>query len=561
MDQQSDAQGHRSALGGQMRVLRRRWRLIALVTLLVVAASLAYSFTRVPEYRSSADVLISPTAFDVQRGGAELAPEEIATQVRIVTSRPVAELVRGDLRLSTTPSLDELVSVEALGNSRVLRITSRTSHPDEAAEVAASVARSYLVYRQTNTQQTLEEVTEALAARQQALESRLVELDAALARPRDADGGDIAAERRDVVSELGQVTAQLTNLDISVGGGAGGQLLDSPDETIAQVAPRTLLNAVLSLFIGLLAGVAVALLRDRLDTVAHDEEGLVPALGPAHVLARVPSWKATTPEHRIVTVSRPDGPSSQAFQELAAKVRFTVSTAAQTVGRGAVVMCTSAVPDEGKSDVAANLAVAAAKVGMRVVLVDADLRRGAGEGLPGVDASAPGLSDVLLTGRSVEQCLVPGPVDNVSILPRGVALASPTELLVSARMRPVVAALVGRVDLVVVDAPSAGYADSLEVAGLADVTILVTRLGRSKVPAVRAAAERLHDIGADNLGAVVIGGSGQAQGRDRSPSPPARRKAGDGLRTDQRAASGPGFPGAPDDHEQRTAVARQAPPG
>lgn len=514
MDQQSDAPSHRSALGDQLRVLRRRWRLVALVTVLAVAASIAYSLTRVPEYRSTADVLLSPTVFDVQRGGAEMTPDEIATQVRIATSQPVAELVRDDLRLVAPPALDDLVTVEALGSSRVLRVTSRLSDPDEAAELTRSVATSYLTYRQTNTQQTLSQVTGALAERQQRLETRLAQLDRALAQPRNSRG-DLEVERRDVVSQLSQITVQLANLDISVAGGAGGELLDDPEENTAQLAPRPLLNGLLALMIGLLLGVALALARDRFDPVAHDEESLVPSLGPAPVLARVPRWKVGKGEDSLITISRPESQSSQAFQELVARIRFLVGTMPETDGRGAVVMCTSAAADEGKTDVAANLAVAAARVGLSVVLVDADMRRGSGEPMPGVRPSAPGLSDVLVKGRRVESFLVDGPMEELCILPAGVVPSNPTELITSSRMRPVIATLAGRADLVIVDAPSANYADSLEMAGLADVTILVTRLGRSRLPDVHAAAERLHDLGAD-LGAVVIGGT--AKGRVRPSS-------------------------------------------
>ena len=549
MDQQSVAPSTRSVVGDHLRAVRRRWRLIALVTLLAVAGTMAYSLTRAPEFRSTADVLLSPTTFDVQRGGAEMTPEEIATQIRVATSRPVAELMQNDLRLVDVPPLAELVTVEVLGNSRVLRFTARMSDADEAAEVAESAATSYLTFRQTNTQQTLQEVTATLAERQQRLETRLDILNEALARPRNA-GGELEAERRNIVSQLGQITSQLANLDIAVAGGAGGELLDRPADNTTQVAPRPVLNGVLSLLLGLLAGVALALTRDRLDRVAHDEETLVPSLGPAHVLARVPRWKVSKPEDRFITVTRPESEASQAFQGLVARVRFLISGLPATADRGAVLMCTSAGAEEGKTDVAANIAVAAARVGMRVVLVDADMRRGASDRLHGVGEQALGLSDVLVTGRHVDQLLVDGPVDNVSILPAGIVPANPTELVTSARMRPIIAALADRADLVVVDAPSASYADSLEMAGMADVTVLVTRLGRSRLPDVRAAAERLHDVGADYLGAVVLGGSKRGHRVNGPGGSHLGRSTGQVHWAEQRRTGSPEPADPQEDHQQ-----------
>ena len=510
MDQQSVATGPRSVVGDQLRAVRRRWQLIALVAVVAVTASLAYSLLRVPEYRSTAEVLLSATAYDVQRGTTDLTPEEIATQVEVATSQPVAALVRDDLRLAATPSLDDLVTVEALGSSRVLRFTARTSHPEEAAEIARSVATAYLTHRQTNTQQTLAEINGALTDRQDQLESALDSLDDSALTP----------ERRDLESQLGQITTQLANLDIAVTGGAGGQLLNEPEETTSQVAPNPLLNGVLSLFIGLLAGLALALTRDRFDGVAHDEASLVPYLEPVPVLGRIPGWKAAAPEDWLVTVTRPVSRSSQAFQELVARIRFLVVGIPETTGRGAVLMCTSAEADEGKTDLAVNLAVAAARVGMRVIFVDADLRRGSVRllGLPDADA---GLSDVLTGRRRAEHLLLEGPVPGLSVLPAGNVPNDPGGLIASTRMRPVLAGLAEHADLVVVDtSPNARFADALEVAVVADATLLVTRLGRSRRSSVRAAAERLHDVGAANLGVVVMGGRA---GRERFKSSAASR--------------------------------------
>jgi capsular exopolysaccharide synthesis family protein len=232
------------------------------------------------------------------------------------------------------------------------------------------------------------------------------------------------------------------------------------------------------------------------------------------------------PHDRIITVTRPESRSSQAFHELVARIRFEISALPGTAGRGAVLMCTSAKHGEGKTEVAVNVAVAAARAGMQVIYVDADLRRAPGDRLREVPEDAPGLADVLIDGIRLERLLVEGPATNVSILPAGVVPDDPTGLTSSARMRPVLAALAERADLVVVDAsPNAHFADSLEIAGLADLTLLVTRLGRSRVSTVGAAADRLHDVGAANVGTVVMGTAGKERSA-RSPRPPATTRTG-----------------------------------
>lgn len=515
MSEPSIAPENRAGLGDQVRVLRRRWPLVALVTLVLVAASLVFSYSQTPQYRSTTEVLLAPTVFDVQRGGAEISPEEVATQVRVVTSRPVADLVRDDLRLAETPSLTTLVTVEALGNARVLRITARANDATDAAEISQSVASSYLSYRQTNTRRSLDEVSAVLTERQEQIETRIDELDDALGQRRDPTG-ELEAERSNLLSQLGAITTQLASLDITVSSGAGGDVLTSVDSGTQQVAPRPVLNGVLSLFIGLLLGIGLAFARDRFDKVAHDTESIEASLGGAKVLSRIPRWETGAWDEDPITVTHSASDVSQSFQSLAARVRYVVGRAPNARGKGHVVMCTSAETEEGSTEVAANLAVAAARVGMQVVLIDADLRPHS-EPLRMSPASAPGLADVLV-GGSLDHFLLPGPVDNLMILPAGDPPPDPTGLMVSVRMDSLVSELRRRLDLIVmVTPPSMEYADALELSAHADLNLLVARIGRSRLPSVRAVSQRFRDIGADDLGAVVIGGKARRSGRTSRP--------------------------------------------
>jgi succinoglycan biosynthesis transport protein ExoP len=511
----------RFRLRSQLRALGRRWKMITLLAVTTLALALALTAAQDPTYRASADILLSPTTFDVQRGGATLTAEEIATQAQVVTSLPVAEMVQDDLGLTEVPELDDHVTVEALGSSRVLRVTATSQNADEAFDLADSVSSQYLSYRRTNTQRSLTEVASTLTDRQQQLENRIDLLDRELRRDAGARTGELEAERRNLLSQLGQVTAQLAGLDVTVSAGAGGDVLTEPKTPEDPVSPRPLLTGILGFLAGLLIGIAVAVLRNRLDEVVHDEEAVQESLGVIPIVGRVPRWKASRGDTRLVTVARPDSRASQSFQGISARVRSMLEHVRVERGGGAVVMCTSAEALEGKSVLAANLAVAAARVGMRVVLVDADLRRSSpGRMLPGVDEDAPGLSELLRGEDSPASYLVSGPIENLLVLPPGSRTDNPTELVSSPRLRSLLRGLCERADLVIIDTPpTLWYADSLEMAHAADLILLVARLNHSRVGAVNAVAERLLHVGGSAVAGVVLDGTG----RSSDANPQARR--------------------------------------
>lgn len=504
-----------SAVADQVRVLRRRWRVIALVALIAVATSLAYSAAETPRYRAVADVLLAPTNFDVQRSGASISAEEVATQVRIVTSLPVAEKVQETLGLAAPPDLTDRVTVEALGQSRVLRVTASSSDRFEAAELATVVAESYIEYRRQNAQASLAEVTATLTERQQTIEDRIDRLDELLQGTPNTTG-ELEAERRNLLSQLGQITSQLAGLDISVSTGGGGTLITRPDVPQTPVSPRPVLNGVLALLLGLAAGALLALIRERLDPVLHSEPDLEQALLGIPVVARVHRWKALDDNAQPLTVTHPESRASQAYQGLNTRLRTLLTRWGPEEG-GAVVLCTSVTDSDGKSELAANLAVASARVGQRVVLLNADFRRRGGA----LFDAPVGLSDLLESRDNIKKYLLDGPVPGLLVLPSGAPPEHPTAVLASPAFHTLLRALREHADLVILDTPSsAAFADALEVAPSADVVLLATRLHATEGPMLESVAERALQVCGARAHAVVL----DADGRVETLRPVGRRR-------------------------------------
>ncbi|WP_432476755.1 polysaccharide biosynthesis tyrosine autokinase [Nocardioides sp. GXQ0305] len=510
----------RLGLRDYARVLRRRWRSLTLVVVVCVGLALAYSLAATPLYIASSDVLLEPTAAEMEAAtGATIDAEEVATQTEVVTSLPVARLVQQRLGMSSTPDLSEVVTVQAVGTSRILRITAQDADPERAAETANLVATSYLQFREQDSVGSYDQARDRLAEEQAEIEARLAEVNTLLAQG-SGQQLELQLEKRTLLNSLTQIDTQTTALTESLTTAAsGGRLLRTAEVPDDPISPQTLLNLILGTLVGLVLGVGAALLRDRLDDVVHEETAVRQALD-AVVLGRVPQWPERAYRDRLVTLLDPQSPASEEYQRLGVNMRFMLATL--TKDDGALVLLTSGQEGEGKTVTSCNLAVAAARLGLNVVLVDGDLRRAScalrfGLGDP------PGLSDLLIEqGAEASRYLVDVGVENLSFLPAGTSAPDPVALLSSPRMELLLRELTARADLVVIDSPPLlTGADTLELATHSDMVIVVTRERVSRRRQLVAVRESLRHVTVRSVGLVYngIGDSTRGYGYRRRARP------------------------------------------
>ncbi len=167
------------------------------------------------------------------------------------------------------------------------------------------------------------------------------------------------------------------------------------------------------------------------------------------------------------------------------------------------VLVTSPAPGDGKTTVAANLAITFAQQGMRVLLMDCDLRRGRLHSVLKVPRE-PGASQVLRGQVPTAEAILQTSVEHLFIMPMGTVPRTPAELLGSAVMRELLQQLVTEFQIIVMDAPPVlAAADSSILASLADATILVLRAGHTDEEEAQQALHRLGSVGARVVGAVL----------------------------------------------------------
>lgn len=175
------------------------------------------------------------------------------------------------------------------------------------------------------------------------------------------------------------------------------------------------------------------------------------------------------------------------------------------------LMVTSSSQTEGKSVTIANLAIAYAQMGRRVLLLDADLRRPAIHRYFGY-VNRRGLTNVLIGAGHYSEYILPTLTDNLSILPTGPIPPNPADLLMSQTMSDLLEALTAEYDLVLVDCPPVGVVtDAAIIATKVDGTMFVVRAGATKKAQLKRAASLLAQVNARVLGFVMIGVSKESE--------------------------------------------------
>lgn len=439
------------------RIVWRWLWLIAACALVAGAAAYVVNVGRTPVYASATTLLVNAprVALYSQYSDADLRTTErlLGTYAELLVSRPVMQEVVSNLSLPVGPAtLKQHTSVTVTPNTLLIEVEVRDSDPQRAADIANEIVR-------------------VLNASEQQL---------------------------------------LGNQIVTTFRGDALKVIEFAMPRSMPVGMPLQQAVLLSALVAALVGLGIALLIEHLDDSVRGPQAIAEATG-LPTLGAIARIRSADPARRLVTLVDPSSPTAETFRMFLAHLSFV--EAERPIKS---ILVSSPVPGEGKSTNVANLGVALAQSGRRVVVVDMDLRR------PTLHrffkrTNQRGVTTALKRpageGLAEGSHLVSTSVENLMLMPSGPVMANPARLFGAPELLALLQELQAEFDLILLDSPAAlAVVDASLLARLADATIIVTRAGSTSTEQLRRAAELLARSGTQMLGVLISRAPGGALG-------------------------------------------------
>lgn len=475
--------------------------LIALAGVVAGVAAFMVSIRTVPVYEASTKLLVSApsTISGVDPTSLVTTQTMTSTYSQMLLDRPVLEGVIEQLKLSTTPEdLKKAISVDVVTNTQLLTITVKDTSPNLAAEIANAMATVFADRIRVLQSQRFAASRDGLSKQVLDMEQQLAATNTLIANTTDTGTLEQLQSRltqyRTIYSQLVTSYEQVrlaedqTSTNVVVSEPAA-----VPFEPVSPKIPR---NTILAVMAGMLLAAGAVFAGDMLDDTIKNPDEMrrkfnLPILGMI-------AWHETG-EAQPIAMAAPRSPTAESFRSL--RTNLTYAALDKPLRR---ILVTSATPQDGKTTIAASLAVVFAQNDKNVVLIDADMRRPQVHRRFGLN-NRLGLSDLFL--RPVEMmtnALHAIGMLKLAVITSGGTPPNPSELLTSKRMGEILDRLNTIFDLVVIDTPPLlTVTDAAALAPAMDGVLLVAKPGSTKLGAFRQAVEQLQAVGARVLGVVL----------------------------------------------------------
>jgi capsular exopolysaccharide synthesis family protein len=424
-----------------VKVLRTRWVTVCVTALVALLGAVAVTLLTTPLYQASTRLFVSTAAGDTLSDvyqGALMSQERVQSYTELLTGETLAQQTVDKLHLGlTAKELQTKVKASAKPETVLIAVSVLDESPVQARDIANTLSDEFV---------TMVRVLET-----------------------PEDGSKPAA--RVVVEQRASI----------------------PNEP---VTPNKARNIALGLAAGVLVGIGLAVLRERLDNTVKDGQTLEELTGVG-LVGNIPIDK----ERRKQPAISFDGDKSaiaEAFRKLRTNLQFL---AVDNPPR--VIIVASSLPYEGKSTTAINIALALAEADRNVVLVDGDMRRPMLHKYLDVVGTV-GFSTVLSSGAALDEALQKTRFARLTVLTSGALPPNPSELLGTLAAKKVFSELRAQFDYVIVDSsPLLAVTDAAILATSADGVLMMARFGQTKREQLAHAVRNLEDVDASLLGAVL----------------------------------------------------------
>jgi len=385
----------------------------------------------------------------------------------------------------------------------------------EIANVVRGIESSYVAAR------AREEALEREAKKQEQLALNLKHIGVQYAVLQE----DVNVNRALYESVLKRLSETNVSNDLAI---SNVQITQRADFPLQHSSPQTARNLLFGAIAGLLLGVGTAFLLDYLDTKMSTPEhveravslntlGVVPDLSGLDRLQMewkrsdrsllkalkalnplLPVARNSAPNELLLTKHHPQSIFPESYRSIRTSLLFS-----RPERPPQVILLTSAAPGEGKTGTSLNLGIALAQDGHRVLIIDADLRKGCCHDRLGM-TNHKGLSNILTGNLVLEEGIQPTPIRGLSLLSCGVSPPSPADLLGSKKMKEILTSLRESFDFIIIDSPPAvALADAAVLSVMVDGVVLVFHGRKTTTESARHLIERLDAVHAPVLGVVL----------------------------------------------------------
>lgn len=531
-------------------VFKHFWLIVATALLGLLAAILVNTFMR-PVYESSALMMINQENAgkldDSPYGSFASMEDYYRTQYQLLASRSLLESVYKQLDLGQYEefakgigSLRKAVKIDPVTRSRLVNVKVRAYDPALATEIANTLTNTFVqenvsnrismgqdIIRALESTEMNDEDQELLNSMPQVVNSDFIkslkQQEASLERNWAQLSSKYTAQHPEVVSvkrQLAAIKAQIAletrrlvqSIKIELSGQFSGNNIRIVDPAITPkvpVLPRKLINLAVGILGGGLIGLLLVFLMEFIDQTVKTSEDLEKKLS-LPFLGFVPHEKLKKKESEYAAMLKEGNILlAENVRNIRTMLDFTLSG-----DRNAPFLVSSSIQGEGKSNLSANLAVALAQTGKKVLLVDGDLRRcrlhkvfkvSPEKGLSNIWDHDPAKADYAANVQPVAD------VANLFVMTAGQRPPNPTDLLNTPRLADFITWAQQNYDQVIVDCPAIlPVADTMLWGKYIPRTIFVIKYGKTNVRSAKMALDKLQKAGVKILGAVI--GHYRAQG-------------------------------------------------
>ena len=378
----------------------------------------------------------------------------------------------------------------------------RANHLDDYPSVRARVAQLKAINQQLNAvasdvRNSVRQEYQGALSTEQALSSKVEQLKSQTLSEQDksvqynllAREADTNRQLYDGLLERFKTLNAMAGISLS-----NISIIDNAEVPKAPSSPNLIKNLLLGLLFGLALAALLVFVRDQFDDAIRVPEDIEDKLG-LPLLGVVPRSGDETPEDALAD---PKSPISESYNSLRSSLLYSTPQ-----GLPQIMLVTSAQASEGKTTTSMAIAAGFARMGRRVLLIDADMRRPSLQNRMKIKNDR-GLSTLLTSTEPLEQATQGSSQANLTLLAAGPIPPSPTELLSTARMEELLQSAARLFDVVVVDSPPIlGLADAPLMAALSDGVIVVVEADRSRRGALKSSLRRLRNMRPVILGAVL----------------------------------------------------------